>query len=164
MFSPPVIEIAAPRDDVEISRVAGPEVEFYRHLYHEVGSTFYWVDRAVMPDEQLLAIVHHDLVDVLVLTAEDEPLGYAELDRRQAGEIELAYLGLFPKATGQGLGKYLLNRALRAAWAHRPRRVWVHTCDLDHLAALPNYLKADFEIYDEIEIDQCMPDSGNNRR
>jgi hypothetical protein len=104
MFSPPVVEIAAPRDDVEISKVASPTVEFYRRLYHEVDSTFHWVDRLVMQDEKLLAIIHHDLVDVLVLTAADEPLGYAELDRRQAGEIELAYFGLFPSATGQGLG------------------------------------------------------------
>jgi GNAT superfamily N-acetyltransferase len=164
MFSPPVVEIAAPRDDVEISKVASPKVEFYRRLYHEVGSTFHWVDRLVMQDEELLAIIHHDLIDVLVLTAADEPLGYAELDRRQAGEIELAYFGLFPSATGQGLGKYLLNRAMRTAWAHRPQRVWVHTCDLDHPAALPNYLKAGFEVYDEVDIDQFVPEPGENGR
>jgi GNAT superfamily N-acetyltransferase len=117
-----------------------------------------------MQDEELLAIIHHDLVDVLVLTAVDEPLGYAELDRRQAGEIELACFGLFPSATGQGLGKYLLNRAMRAAWAHSPQRVWVHTCDLDHPAALPNYLKAGFEVYDEVDIDQFVPEPGENGR
>ena len=160
MFSPPVVEIAAPRDDVKISTVASPVVEFYRRLYHEVGSTFHWVDRLVMQDEELVAIIHHVLVDVLVLTATDEPLGYAELDRRKEGEIELAYFGLFPKATGQGLGKYLLNHAMRAAWAHSPRRVWVHTCDLDHPAALPNYLKAGFEVYDEVDIDQWVPEPG----
>ena len=164
VFSPPVIEIALPRDDLGISKVANPAIEFYRRLYHEVGSMYHWVDRLVMPDEELLAIIHHDLVDVLVLTAANEPLGYAELDRRHAGEIELAYFGLFPKATGQGLGKYLLNRAMRAAWAHSPRRVWVHTCDLDHPAALPNYLKAGFEVYDEVDIDQWVPESGENRR
>ena len=118
----------------------------------------------ILQDEELLAIIHHDLVDVLVLTAVDEPLGYAELDRRQAGEIELACFGLFPSATGQGLGKYLLNRAMRAAWAHSPQRVWVHTCDLDHPAALPNYLKAGFEVYDEVDIDQFVPEPGENGR
>ncbi len=164
MFSPPAVEIAAPRDDVKISKVARPTVEFYRRLYNEVGSTFYWVDRLVMQDEKLLAIINHDLVDVLVLTAADEPLGYAELDRRQAGEIELAYFGLFPSAIGQGLGKYLLNQTVRAAWAHSPQRVWVHTCDLDHAAALPNYLKAGFEVYDEVAIDQCVPEPGENGR
>ena len=162
MFSPPVAEIAAPRDDVRISQVATPAVEFYRRLYKGVGSAFHWVDRLVMQDEELMAIVHHDLVDVLVLTAHDEPLGYAELDRREAGEIELAYFGLFPHAIGQGLGEYLLNHALRAAWKHSPRRVWVHTCDLDHPAALPNYLKAGFTVYDEVDVDQWVPEPGQD--
>lgn len=164
MFSPPMVEIAAPRDDVKIIEVACPAVEFYRKLYHEVGSTFYWVDRRVMQDDELAAIIHHDLVDVLVLTAEEEPLGYAELDRRQADEIELAYFGLIPKAIGKGLGRFLLNHALRAAWAHRPRRVWVHTCDLDHPAALPNYLKAGFAVYQERDIDQWIPEPGESGR
>ena len=42
-------------------------------------------------------------------------------------------------------------------WSHQPRRIWVHTCDLDHPAALPNYLKAGFQIYDEVTIDQWIP-------
>lgn len=162
MFSPPMVEVSAPRLDVKISEVASPTVAFYRHLYHGVGSAYHWVDRLVLQDEELIAIIHNDLIDVLVLATAAEPLGYAELDRRQEGEIELAYFGLFPKAIGQGLGKYLPNQALRAAWAHSPRRVWVHTCDLDHPAALPNYLKAGFEVYDEVDIEQWIPEPGQN--
>jgi len=30
-----------------------------------------------------------------------------------------------------------------------PKRVWLHTCTLDHPAALPNYQKAGFAIYKE---------------
>src|SRR5438128_213916 len=30
-----------------------------------------------------------------------------------------------------------------------PHRLWLHTCDLDHSAALPNYLKAGFTICKE---------------
>jgi len=158
MFSSPVIEIIAPRYDMKISKVDSPTVEFYRCLYQQVGSSFYWVDRLLMRDKELLTIIHHELVDVLVITVADEPWGYAELNRRRAGEIELAYFGLIPKATGQGLGKYFLNHVLRTAWSLSPQRVWVHTCDLDHPAALPNYLKAGFKIYDEVVNDQWIPD------
>jgi GNAT superfamily N-acetyltransferase len=157
MFSPVEIEIAAPRPDLKISRIDRPSVDFYRHLYRKVGSAFHWVDRLEMPDEQLQAIIHDDQVDVLVLTVAEEPAGYSELDRRKPREVELAYFGLFPEATGQGLGKYLLNHTLRAAWSQEPRRVWVHTCDLDHPAALPNYLKAGFHIYDQVTVDQWIP-------
>lgn len=163
MFSPPETEIAAPRDDMSIFKVVNPAVDFYLHLYREVGSAFQWVDRLAIKADELRAIIQHEFVDVLVLAIADEPLGYAELDRRHSGEIELAYFGLFPAAIGQGFGKYLLNHALRAAWAHGPRRVWVHTCDLDHPAALPTYRKAGFEVYDEIEIDQWIPDPGRPR-
>jgi GNAT superfamily N-acetyltransferase len=81
-----------------------------------------------------------------------------ELDRRTPGEIELAYFGLFPQFIGNGLGKYLLAWALRQAWSYGPRRVWVHTCDLDHEAALPTYLNAGFTVYAEKMVEQAVPE------
>ncbi len=157
MFSPIENESPAPRSGLKISRIDSPSVDFYRGLYRRVGADFNWVDRLVMPDEELQAIIRDDRVDVLLLTVDEEPAGYSELDRRKPDEIEVAYFGLFPEAIGQGLGKYLLNQTLRAAWSHQPQRVWVHTCDLDHPAALPNYLQAGFQIYDEVIVDQWIP-------
>jgi GNAT superfamily N-acetyltransferase len=51
---------------------------------------------------------------------------------------------LLPGYIGRGWGKYLLTEAVRAAWGLAPSRVWLHTCTLDHPAALPNYLKRGF--------------------
>ena len=39
---------------------------------------------------------------------------------------------------------------VREAWRDATRRVWVHTCTLDHPNALPVYLKAGFAIYNRI--------------
>ena len=64
--------------------------------------------------------------------------------RRIEGEIELVQFGLVPEFIGQGLGKYFLNWTIDKAWSYDPRRFWLHTCTLDHKAALPNYLKAGF--------------------
>ena len=158
MLQPPTDEIPPPRSDLQIRRVARPSNEFYRQLYRSVGADFFWVDRFVMPDEELQAILLDDRVDVFVFSVGDKTAGYSELDRRQETEIELAYFGLFPKFVGQGLGSYFLNSTLRTAWSYRPRRVWVHTCDLDHPAALPVYQKAGFRIYDERIIEQFVPD------
>ena len=157
MFSPPDTEFTVPRPNLELTKVKLPTIDLYRHLYRSVGSKYYWVDRLALADQELQTIIQDDLVDVFVLTISGKTAGFSELDRRVPGEIEIAYLGLFPEMIGQGLGKYLLGWTLRKAWSHALRRVWVHTCDLDHPAALPNYVKAGFQIYDVKIIDQVIP-------
>ena len=82
----------------------------------------------------------------------ETPAGYFELDeQRENGnkQVELAYFGLLPSFVGRGVGGALLTEAIRRAWALGPQRVWVHTCTLDHPAALPNYQKRGFRIYDQ---------------
>lgn len=158
MFHPPAEEVAPPRADVLVQRVDSPSCEFYKHLYRSVGADLNWVDRLVMPEGQLQSILRDERVEVSVISVAGEAAGYSELDRRTDQEVELAYFGLFPSFIGMGLGKYFLNWTLRSAWSRQPERVWVHTCDLDHPAALPNYVKSGFEIYDEKIIAQLVPD------
>ena len=43
----------------------------------------------------------------------------------------------------------MLTEAIRRAWALDAQRVWLHTCTEDHPAALPNYQKRGFRIYDQ---------------
>ena len=64
--------------------------------------------------------------------------GYFEL-QRQDGGVEIVYFGLSPSFIGQGIGGWLLGRAVEEAWAMGARRVWLHTCTLDSERALPNY-------------------------
>jgi GNAT superfamily N-acetyltransferase len=158
MHSPPSTAATPPGPNVDVRQVEQPSVEYYRFLYNSVGEGYCWVDRNRMPDEELRSIVQDERVEIHLLTVDGEPAGYAELDRRQEGEIELAYFGLFPGYIGRGLGKHLLAFAVERAWSHKPRRVWVHTCDLDHPAALPNYLKAGFVVYEEKIIEQVVGD------
>ncbi|HYW81492.1 MAG TPA: GNAT family N-acetyltransferase [Thermoguttaceae bacterium] len=147
-----------PADDgIAIVHAQRPTVAFYRFLYEGVGRDFQWVDRTMISDETLRAIIGDDRVEVHVLYADGTPAGYAELDRREDGQIELAYFGLMPEFRGKGLGRYLLNWAVHKAWSYEPKRFWVHTCELDHPAALPTYLEAGFAIYDEQILDQPMP-------
>jgi GNAT superfamily N-acetyltransferase len=61
----------------------------------------------------------------------------------------LSYFGLLPPFLGQGIGGALLTAAIERAWAMDARRVWVHTCTLDHPAALRNYQARGFRLYDE---------------
>jgi GNAT superfamily N-acetyltransferase len=145
-----------PCDGVMVMQALQPSVAFYRFLYDAVGRRWQWINRTLLDDDELGAIIHDDRVEIYVLYVDGNPAGFAELDRRQAGEIELAYFGLTPEYIGRGLGKYLLNWALRRAWSYRPRRVWVHTCDLDHPAALAFYQKAGFVPYAEEWVQQRL--------
>jgi len=160
MFAPPEKRLAPPRDDVEVVPLDVPTVDYYRFLYNTVGSNWAWYNRLIIPEEELRAIIEHELVDIYVLHVAGNEAGFAELDRRTPGEIELAYFGIFPDFVGKGLGTYLLNWAQHTAWSHQPRRLWLHTCDLDHPAAIPTYQKGGFVIYDEKICDQHIPDDG----
>ena len=70
-----------------------------------------------------------------------------ELDFREPGECELAFIGLIPELSGKGHGRWLLAEAVRRAWREGVERVHVHTCSLDHPAALAAYRRAGFTPY-----------------
>lgn len=72
--------------------------------------------------------------------------GWSELERHQ-DEVQVAYFGLLPPFVGKGWGRFWLDWTVRKAWQPAPKRVWVHTCELDHPAALPLYEKLRFVPY-----------------
>lgn len=147
MLAPPSYAAPTPPLNVTMMQAVGPTVSFYRYLYNTVGAAWLWIDRRLLSDATLGAIVQHPQVEVHVLYRDGVPAGYAELDRRQSPDIELAYFGLIPSFIGQGLGKFMLQWAIHRAWSYQPARFWVHTCTLDHPRALRVYQQAGFHIY-----------------
>lgn len=143
----------APATDrpIALLRAEHPPLHFYRYLYETVGAPWLWYERRVLDDATLAAIVQDPRVEVRVLYVDGCPAGFVELDARNPEEIELAYCGLVPEFIGQGLGLYLIDAAVDRAWSMEPppRRVWVHTCDLDHPRALLAYQHAGFTPYRE---------------
>lgn len=131
-----------------ILRAHRPTLSFYRYLYGTVGEDWWWFERRRLSDEALAAIVHDDRVEVHVLYVRGVPAGYAELDRRVEGEVEIAYFGLIPEYVGRGFGPFLLDWALGRAWSYGPQRVWLHTCTLDHPKALAVYQRGGLQVYD----------------
>jgi GNAT superfamily N-acetyltransferase len=149
MTEPPIgAPLPPPRAGVEVRRAFRPTTGFYRYLYDAIGKDWTWYERKLLGDAELAAIIHDPAVEVNVLWVDGAPAGLAELDRRELPDVELAYFGIVPEFIGQGLGSYLLDWSIHHAWRPRPRRFWVHTCDLDHPRALGVYQKAGFRIYD----------------
>ena len=138
---------APPVEALSIQRARHPTVAFYRFLYDKVGEAWLWTDRRRWSDAELAETVQDTKVEIWVLWAGGQPAGYAELDRRVPGEVELAYFGLLPQFIGRGLGSRLLHFAIRTAWANAPWRLWVHTCNFDHPSALGLYERHGFVAY-----------------
>jgi GNAT superfamily N-acetyltransferase len=82
-----------------------------------------------------------------VIDARDVEVGMIELDFDNPSECLIRFLGLIPELTGRGHGKWLLAQTLALTWRKSVQRVHVHTCTLDHPAALPAYLRAGFRPY-----------------
>jgi GNAT superfamily N-acetyltransferase len=131
---------------VRVERVENCPTAFWRFLYSEVGRRFHWVDRLGWTDEYISNYLNDPSVSLWLLTVAGAPAGYFELRREPDGAFEIAYFGLLQEFTGRGFGAYLLTEAAERAWALGATRVWLHTCTLDHPAALPNYLKRGFQI------------------
>ncbi len=127
-----------------VMHAKNPGVAFYRYLYNSVGSDWTWVDRKRMNDDKLKMVIQNPRVFIHVLYYQGTPAGYIELDARLEHEVEIAYFGMMSEFIGKGLGHKLLEWGIREAWKFAPRRVWLHTCTLDHPAALPLYKKIGF--------------------
>jgi ribosomal protein S18 acetylase RimI-like enzyme len=119
---------------------------FNRFLYELVGRDWDWTDKLPWSDDQWRAYVEDERLRTLVAYHGGAVAGYAELQERDHA-VEIAYLGLAPEFLGRGFGGALLTRTLEEAWATGPARVWVHTCTLDHPAALRNYQARGMEVY-----------------
>ena len=131
----------------QFRRVPQPDSAWYRDLFARVGTEWLWFSRIVMPVAELEAILSNPAVEVYALSIAGRDEGLLELNFRESGTCELAFLGLTSAVHGRGAGRFLMNRALELAWAHPIKRLWVHTCTLDHPAALSFYLRSGFRAY-----------------
>ncbi len=154
MLQPPATEV--PPSTLQLRHVASPAADHYRALFRKVGSPWLWFSRLVMDDDQLEAIIRDPGVELFEVAAVEAVVGMIELDFREAGECELAFIGLVPGLAGQGHGRWLLAEAIQRAWRDGVTRVHVHTCSLDHPAALSAYRRAGFTPYRRAV--ECFPD------
>jgi ribosomal protein S18 acetylase RimI-like enzyme len=136
-----------PYIDACVAREDHCEPEFWRWLYATVGKAYHWVDRLPWTDAEIRNYLHDPAVSLWILTTGATVAGYFELRQEADGSAEIVYFGLLPDYTGRGLGGFLLTEAVERAWAGGARRVWLHTCSLDHPSALQNYLARGFTIF-----------------
>ena len=120
----------------------------YLALYRRVGESVRWDQRLRMRASDLDALLAGGSLHIYVLrSATGQAIGLCEFDRSRLPEIELKNFGVVPEAQGRGLGRWLLAVALRQEWQSTPTRIWLHTDDWDHPAAIRLYEWAGFQVY-----------------
>jgi GNAT superfamily N-acetyltransferase len=136
---------SVPPSPLSLHCIQSPQPENYRELFRLIGAPWLWFSRLIMDDAKLAAIIQN--LDVELYAVQDEAnqtVGMLELDFREANECELSFIGLVPELAGKGHGRWLLAEAVSRAWREGISRVHVHTCSLDHPAALSAYRRAGF--------------------
>jgi GNAT superfamily N-acetyltransferase len=145
LASPAVIEYSGPE------RIAPESLtrSEYLWLYRRVGASVLWDQRLSIPAEALDALLAGQALAIYLLRdGMGQPLGFCEFDRQGFPDIELKNFGLIPAAQGRGLGSWLLATAVQAQWQSGASRIWLHTDNWDHAAALKLYERAGFKIFD----------------
>jgi GNAT superfamily N-acetyltransferase len=133
--------------DLTLERWRDADLITYRSLFKAIGENWMWYSRLVMPDHELKRIFREPRIEIYRLLDKGTVAGLLELDFSEKDECELSFFGLLPEAIGKGAGRFLMNEAIRLAWAKPIKRFWVHTCTFDHPAALSFYRRSGFTPY-----------------
>ena len=135
----PVAPDACWPDGISFTRETDISLAAYRALYDDVGRQWHWVNRRLLTDRQLSAIIHHPATEIFTLKRRDRAIGFVELNFKLFPQVEIVFVGLVKDAIGKGLGSQMLQQAISYIYSRAPSRIIIQTCTLDHPSALPLY-------------------------
>jgi len=132
--------VRGPRPDgATLRRAALPSPELSRYLYTAVGGDHYWTDRLGWTFSDWMDYLDRPELETWLASRHGTIAGYFELEAQEGGSHEIRSFGLLPAFHGQHLGGWLFTAAVDRAFERGARRVWLHTCTLDHPHAARNY-------------------------
>ncbi len=134
-----------PSDEYFLKKESKNKFDLNKFFYKQVGKKHQWTDRLIWQDKNWIDYISNKSVETYILQTKDNLIGYFELIKED-GNCELAYLGILEEYIGKGLGGYLLSEALKIG-LKKSKRVWVHTCSLDHPNAIENYKLRGMKIF-----------------
>ena len=135
-------------EEIFIDLLEPVDFQLNKFFYKNIGKDHNWVDRLIWTDKQWINYVSDKKVKTYILKYKNDLAGYFELIlNKEFNEVEIAYLGLLKEYQNKKFGSYLLSSAIKNSFLEKPKRVWVHTCSLDHKNALHNYLSRGMKIF-----------------
>ena len=137
-----------PSDKLTVNLEDSTDFQLNKFFYKEIGKNHRWVDRLIWNDKEWIEYTTNNNTKTYILKKENDLVGYFELIfHSDKNETEIAYLGILEEYLNKKLGSYLLSNAITKSFLDKPKRVWVHTCSLDHKNALNNYLSRGMKIF-----------------
>ena len=135
-------------EDCSIDFSDPADFQINKFFYKSIGKEHRWTDRLVWTDKQWIAYISDQKVKTYIFKKANDVAGYFELIfHQEKKETEIAYLGLLKEYQNKRLGSFLLASAIKNSFLDTTKRVWVHTCSLDHKHALNNYISRGMKIY-----------------
>ncbi len=143
-----LIEKNKPFNDLYIEKVNPPNFQLNKFFYKEIGKKHKWTDRLIWSDKKWIDYLENNNVNTYILKCDKDLIGYFEqIFYKDELECEIAYFGILEEYIGKQLGGYLLSEAIKISFKIGSKRIWVHTCSLDHKNALQNYLSRGMKIF-----------------
>ena len=141
-------EIKKSGDNYSLNQIIPNDFQLNKFFYKQIGKNYQWVDRLIWTDKNWIEYVSSPNLLTFVLKNNDDIAGFFELMyHKDKLETEIAYFGLLKEYIGKKLGGYMLSEAIKKSFSYNVKRVWAHTCSLDHKNALKNYLSRGMKIY-----------------
>ena len=125
-----------------------PDFQLNKFFYKQVGKKHRWLDRLNWSDEKWINYISNKNLDTYIISDSENLVGFFELlNNPRLSETEISYFGLLEEYIGKGIGGYALSEAIRKSFEKNIRRVWLHTCTLDHPNALKNYIARGMTVF-----------------
>ena len=143
-----LVEENKPNENVILEKVDPPDFQLNKFFYKEIGKNHRWTDRLSWNDKNWINYINNSSVVTYILKNKKDLVGYFEQNfNNEKLECEIAYFGILEEYFGKKLGGYLLSEAIKKSFEKNSKRVWVHTCSLDHKHALSNYISRGMKIF-----------------
>ena len=125
-----------------------PDFQLNKFFYKQVGKKHRWLDRLNWSDEKWINYISNKNLDTYIISDSENLVGFFELlNNPHLSETEITYFGLLEEYIGRGIGGYALSVAIRKSFEKDIKRVWLHTCTLDHPNALKNYIARGMTVF-----------------
>ena len=131
-----------------------PNFKLNQFFYKQIGKDHRWIDRLEWSDQKWINYAENKNVKTFIFKNGNDLAGYyEEVFHEKDNNIEIAYFGVLKEYYGKGFGSFLLSEAIKNCFKKNIKKVWLHTCSLDHKNALNNYLSRGMKIYKSETLD-----------
>ena len=142
------LKINSPKENKFLIKKIKPDFQLNKFFYKQVGKKHRWIDRLSWTDEKWINFISNKNLETYVISESNDLIGFFELlYNPDLNETEISYFGLLEEYIGKGIGGYALSEAIKKSFEKDIKRVWLHTCTLDHPNALKNYIARGMKVF-----------------